>query len=235
MTESGYAIEENMNSTEYSAKDDAYFSRARTDISPLLPARIDRAIEFGCGNGATLEWLKQTRGVTTTVGVEIESRVAEMARGKVDSVLTLDAEREPLPDDMGRFDLVLCLDVLEHFRDPWRFLAMIAEERLAAGGTVIASVPNVRHAGIVLPLLLQGRWRYTDSGILDRTHLRFFTRESAIELMSSGGLHVKKVIDTPLAGSRSQRLDRLTLGLLTPFLTVQFLISASRSPGPLSR
>jgi SAM-dependent methyltransferase len=218
--------------TEYSNKEAAYFSRARTDIAPLLPPTIDRVLELGCGSGSTLAWLRQTRGVGTTVGIEIEPRVAEAARSKVDHVLNLDAEREPLPAELGRFDLMLCLDVLEHFRDPWKSLAELVAAHLLPGGTVIASVPNVRHAGVILPLLFGGHWTYSESGILDRTHLRFFTRESAIELMSVGGMQVTGVIDRPLAGSRSSRLNGLTLGLFAPFLAVQILVAASHSSPP---
>ncbi len=218
-----------MSHTDYTGKEAAYFSRARTDIAPLLPAQIGRVLEFGCGSGGTLEWLKTSRGAGTTVGVEIEPGVAETARARADRILTLDAERDPLPEDLGTFDLVLCLDVLEHLRDPWRFVEGIAARHLADGGTLIASVPNIRHAGVVLPLLLGGHWRYAESGILDRTHLRFFTRESAIELLSVGDLKVCGVVDTPLAGSRSSRMNRLTLGLFGPFLNVQILVAARRS------
>lgn len=214
---------------DYAGKEAAYFARARTDIAPLLPAQLDRVLEFGCGSGATLEWLRTRHSAQRTVGVEIEPKVAQEARSRVDRVLNLDAEHEPLPEDLGRFDLILCLDVLEHLRDPWRFLEKVSAQHLEPGGTVIASVPNVRHAGVVLPLLLRGRWDYTESGILDRTHLRFFTRASAIGLLSVGDLQVTAVHDAPLPGSRSGRLDRLTLGLFRPFLSVQILVSARRS------
>ncbi len=95
-------------------------------------------------------------------------------------------------------------------------------QALRPGGVLVASIPNVRNVRVVAPLVLFGRWRYTDQGQLDRTHLRFFTRESAIELVASGGLRVDCV--ETVVGTRGQWINRVTFGVLQPFFDFQYLV-----------
>jgi 2-polyprenyl-3-methyl-5-hydroxy-6-metoxy-1,4-benzoquinol methylase len=213
----------------YENKPVAYFSSARQDIEPLLPASARRVLEVGCGTGTTLQWLKQARGCEHAVGVEMFEHAAQTARQHADQVVVGNAEM--LIDnafDVASFDLILCLDVLEHMVDPWAFVAK-AQRLLVPGGTFIASLPNVRHLAVLAPLLLRGRWRYSTDGILDRTHLRFFTRESAIALLDSGTLSVtrwqRKISPLP---SKSGLANLLTLGLAQDFLASQYLVAARR-------
>jgi hypothetical protein len=100
---------------------------------------------------------------------------------------------------------------------------------LKPGGQIIACVPNVRNWRVVAPLLFRGDWEYEDAGILDRTHLRFFTRRSMTRLLSDCGLRTEKCI--PL-GARSQTLARFGLGLLSELFAVQYLFVAGRSGAP---
>jgi hypothetical protein len=103
---------------------------------------------------------------------------------------------------------------------------------MAQGATVIVSCPNVAHASVSLPLLLKGQFEYQDSGILDRTHLRFFVRKSAIDLMNAAGLIVRRGIRTGLGGPRARLLDRVTGGMLRDRLTKQYIMSGTReAPG----
>lgn len=217
----------------YLDKDRAYFNHARQDIRPLLPKLIvESALEVGCANGATLGWLKSEGIVRNTVGIELFEHAASIAEQQVDIVLCGPAEEklEELPTDAA-FDLVLCLDVLEHMVDPWAFLTRLAP-LVKPGGLLIASIPNVRYIGVLAPLLLRGDWCYRDEGVLDRTHLRFFTRKSAVELMQTGGLQIVhcrgNVPDSP---SRVHKLDRLSKGLLHEFCVYQWIISARRPIG----
>jgi SAM-dependent methyltransferase len=205
-----------------------YYSNVRSDIGPLLPAHAARVLEIGCGTGATLAWLKAAGRCDATTGFELSEEAATSARRAADRVLVGDAER--LVDSelgAGSFDLILCLDVLEHLVDPWRFVEKL-ERLLSAGGTLIASVPNVRHVRAWAPLVLRGRWNYKPSGILDRGHLRFFTRAGALALMSSGSLRV--CADRSNLAARGRWIDFATLGLLREFLAIQYVI-ASRKTG----
>lgn len=207
-----------------------YYSHIRGEISQLLPADIGRVLEIGCGRGDTLAWLKSLGKTQSTYGIELFADSADAARSKVDHVLCGDFETLPLPESFSGFDVILCLDVLEHFVDPWKALARIGN-LLAPGGSIITSIPNVRYFRVVLPLLLQGRWQYEGSGILDRTHLRFFTRQTAIELMTSSGLTLEAVSSTGLEKGRKARyLNWATLGLCRPLFEYQYLIKV-RSTG----
>jgi 2-polyprenyl-3-methyl-5-hydroxy-6-metoxy-1,4-benzoquinol methylase len=208
-----------------------YYSHIRGEIAQLLPAKVDRVLEIGCGAGDTLAWLKGLGTAQRTYGVELFSDSAEAARRKVDQVICGDFESLELPQDFSGFDVILCLDVLEHFVDPWKALRRIGE-LLAPGGSIITSIPNVRYFRVVLPLLLQGRWQYENSGILDRTHLRFFTKQTAIELMTSSGLTLDAVSSTGLEKGRKTRyLNWATLGLCKPLFEYQYLIKVSAGQG----
>jgi len=214
--------------SSYEGKELEYFSHARKEIEPLLPVQGSRVLEIGCGSGATLHWLRVEKGYVHAAGCEISSNAAACARASVDEIVVGDAEF--LTDEqlrrLGTFDLILCLDVLEHMRDPWSFLSRI-RPRLDRRGMLIASIPNARNVDLIGPLLLRGKWHYRAEGILDKTHLRFFTRSTALELIRECGLKVDRVLDvTPAAGSKRAIFDRATFGIFRDFLAVQFLISA---------
>jgi SAM-dependent methyltransferase len=182
-----------------------YYAFVRREIRPLLPPRADRVLEIGCGQGGTLAWLKSSGIARRTTGIEIDAAAAVLARQRVDSVIEGDAD--PALDALpaGAFDLVLCLDVLEHLVDPWRTMARVTRV-LRPGGAVILSVPNVRHYSVTLPLLWSGRWQYEEAGILDRTHLRFFTRTAAAALIRGAGLDPAGQLDTGLEVTRRREL-----------------------------
>jgi SAM-dependent methyltransferase len=211
----------------YSGKAADYFAHARKEIRPFLPHGFERVLEIGCGSGATLGWLCQEHVMERTVGVEISPVAADLARNFVDEVYCLDFEQQNLPDDSGKFDLILCLDVLEHMVDPWRVVDRLVTRYLAAGGTLIVSLPNVRHYSVVLPLLFSGRWAYETAGLLDRTHLRFFTKTSAMELLSHellGSLHCTAA---GFDGWTLKRLlNMLTFGLFQELVTYQYFLTA---------
>lgn len=208
----------------YSDKPPGYFANARDiEVGPLLSGAVDRALELGCGEGATLARMKERRLVRWAAGVEIAPDAAERARTHLDHVITGNIESVPdreLPDEL---DLVLCLDVLEHLIDPWSVVRRLAA-RLRPGGAIIACIPNIRHLGTLGPLLLNGRFDYASSGTLDRGHLRFFTRASARALFEQAGLAVTR-IEAPVIG-KSALLDMLTLGFARDLCAYRFLIRA---------
>jgi SAM-dependent methyltransferase len=222
-----------MSGADYTDKTGPYFDNVRRDIAPLLPAQAGAVLEVGCGAGATLQWLQREGRATRTVGIELFPDAAERARGRIDELLqgnaeTLFATNLPAQLAPASFDLVLCLDVLEHMVDPWAFVARV-QALMKPGAVLIASIPNVRHLRVVLPLLLAGRWRYEESGILDRTHLRFFTHGSAMALVSPPGLRVTSVLRRlPPAASKSGVVNLLTLGLARDLFTMGFLIAARK-------
>jgi 2-polyprenyl-3-methyl-5-hydroxy-6-metoxy-1,4-benzoquinol methylase len=197
-----------------------YFEYARVDIAPLLPEQCWKVLEIGCGAGATLGWLKERWPHAETVGLDSNVSAISQVGSRSDSVIIHDLE-EPMPG-IGYFDLILALDVLEHLRDPERVLQQLVG-MLSPGGSVIVSVPNLSHHSVLTPLLFKRQFRGMDEGIRDRTHLRWFTEESAIGLMVGSGLIVIDGVATGQRG-RARVFDRLTFGLLRHYFTVQYIM-----------
>lgn len=151
----------------------------------LIPA-AGRVLDVGCATGY-LGAALMDRGCTVA-GVELDPVAAERAAAILGEVLVADLETVDLVAHFGpeSFDTVVLGDVLEHLRDPLRLLRG-AMPLLRPGGSVVISVPNVTHGDLRLALL-QGRWEYRDRGLLDRTHLHFFTRASLLQLLEDAGL-----------------------------------------------
>jgi 2-polyprenyl-3-methyl-5-hydroxy-6-metoxy-1,4-benzoquinol methylase len=154
-----------------------------------------RVLDIGCATGYLGAQLSR-RGCSVT-GLERNPASAAAARRHCDEVVEGDIER---PADRERlateFDAILIGDVLEHLVDPWDTLRFV-RSLLGPGGVVIASIPNVG-AWTVRLGLLAGRFEYTETGLLDRTHLRFFTRRTAHELVRGAGFVVERESFTPI-------------------------------------
>lgn len=127
----------------------------------------------------------------------------------------------------GPFDTILCLDVLEHLIDPWSIVPLL-HKSLTQTGIMIISVPNLNHLSVVIPLLLRGRFDLTDAGILDRTHLRWFTRSSAIELATCSGLALDG-IQANINRRKHKLLNWLTLGFFSRFFASQYVLRVRRA------
>ena len=168
----------------YDKFDDSPESTHRLVVELVPPGAT--VLEFGPATGYMSRVLKKELGCQV-VGIEIDARAAELAREYADDVIVGNAEELDLETTLGeqRFDAVLFADVLEHLRDPAEMLKRVAPF-VAEGGSVIASIPNVAHASVRLALLA-GEFRYRDSGLLDRTHLRFFTRAGIEDLFEGSG------------------------------------------------
>jgi 2-polyprenyl-3-methyl-5-hydroxy-6-metoxy-1,4-benzoquinol methylase len=166
-----------------------YYATARTEILPFLPAKVSRVLDVGCGTGATTRMLKDHRPLIWAGGIEYVDAVADQAMPHFDHIWRGDAAVADLEAVIApsSLDLVLCLDVLEHMVDPWALIKRVTP-LMAPNGRLILSVPNVRNIKFIMRLLFKGDFHYRDFGILDRTHVRFFVRETAIELGTCGGL-----------------------------------------------
>lgn len=209
----------------YDDKDSDYFSLVRRDIAGLLPAKVGNVLEVGCGSGATLRWLKEAGLARSTTGIELSAVAAAQAAQHCDRLFRGDADEAlgKLRDE--RFDTVLCLDVLEHLMDPWATLTSV-QALVKPGGTLIVSLPNVRHHSVVLPLLFRGRWEYQCAGIMDRTHLRFFTRDAATRMLEDSGFDVVGVRLGYRWVGRDRLIDTLTAGALRGLMAHQWLFAA---------
>ena len=199
-----------------------YFLHVRSEIADLLPHRVDRILEIGCSSGATLRWLKTRYPESHTTGIDGFAANRASIQAKADAAIIADLN-EPLPD-LGRFDLVLALDVLEHLRDADAILEVICKHHLTPGGAVIVSVPAISHVSVSIPLLFGRKFPYADAGILDRTHLRFFVETSSVAMMNKAGLTVDKGLLGGLAGRKVRLFNTLTGGLFKHWLTKQYIV-----------
>ncbi len=125
------------------------------------------------------------------MGVELNETAAAVARQRIDQVFVGDIEGLDLPLPPSRFDAIVCGDILEHLRDPDRLLRQ-ARVWLTPEGALVASIPNVRHHSVVRSVL-EGNWTYESAGLLDRTHLRFFTRREIEKLFFRAGFAVDEM------------------------------------------
>jgi 2-polyprenyl-3-methyl-5-hydroxy-6-metoxy-1,4-benzoquinol methylase len=151
----------------------------------LVPAG-SHVLEFGCSSGYMSAVLKERLGCTV-VGIEVDQEAAEMASKVADRVIAGDAESLNLEEllEGERFGAVLFADVLEHLKQPGMLLRRI-RPFLTDDAVIVASLPNVAHGSLRLALL-GGEFRYRETGLLDQTHLRFFTRASIQDLFEESG------------------------------------------------
>ncbi len=193
---------------------------------PFIPAGVTTILDVGCSRGRFGVTLREANPDWRLSGIEPDPAMVEEAQAHYDDVTC-----GYFPDDLpaGRtFDCIVFNDVLEHVVDPWGTLRN-ATEFLAPGGRVVASIPNVRHYIVVRDLMLRGRWDYADWGVLDRTHLRFFTRSSIESLFASADLEIGT-----LTGINPINLKRASL-LLGPFRDMrytQFAVVAGARSSP---
>jgi 2-polyprenyl-3-methyl-5-hydroxy-6-metoxy-1,4-benzoquinol methylase len=181
--------EANMSDTTYSYKEENYFEQQRREMLPYIPLNAKRVLEVGCGNGSFAAHLKSQRSVQV-VAIEAHPAAAEKARRRVDRLIQATIE-EALPKLAGeQFDCVVFNDVLEHLVDPWAALSQ-TKPLLSEHGRVVASIPNVRYFPVLKDLVLKGHWEYQQQGVLDRTHLRFFTAHSMRQLFTHTGFDIQ--------------------------------------------
>ncbi|MBI2504134.1 MAG: glycosyltransferase, partial [Candidatus Latescibacteria bacterium] len=166
----------------------AYFRNRRPELAALVPDTARRILEVGCAAGELGRHLQERQPGVEVVGVELNPQAADLARRHLARVIEGNIEELPfLPFAEGYFDCVVLGDVLEHLRDPEAVLRQLLAY-LHPVGCVVCSIPNIRHQSVMLDLMVNGRWRYRDEGLLDRTHLRFFTRIELGELLDRLGL-----------------------------------------------
>ena len=170
-----------------STAQDRYYEQDRLEMQALVPTEARCVLEVGCGAGTFGAALKDRQDVEVW-GIE-PSDAATRAAEVLDRVLAcgIDEALPDLPD--GRFDWVVFNDVLEHLVDPEACLRELLP-KLAPGGGFIASIPNLRYYKVLRDLVLKGEFEYVEHGVLDRTHLRFFTPKSVARMWERLGCEV---------------------------------------------
>jgi 2-polyprenyl-3-methyl-5-hydroxy-6-metoxy-1,4-benzoquinol methylase len=206
--------------------DSQVYDNPRTDIRAHLKGRYVRALDVGCDVGTFANAIKRDGVVDLIDGVEI-SPAALQADKVLHAVYRVDLSHSQDGLPIQSYDLVLCLDVLEHMINPWHALVRI-RSLMKDSGTLVVCLPNVRNFRVLVPLILNGRWDYADTGLLDRTHFRFFTLATMREMLLGAGYKIDSEISLSMSRySKAWWLNLLTLGLLRGFLEHQYLFFCS--------
>ncbi len=223
---------------------DDYYRQKRSDIEALIPNGAMKVLDIGCADGTLGKRLLE-KGIREVIGIEINPNACKNAEHNLSRIICGDIEEIVLPFKEGYFDCIICGDALEHLKEPLSVLKKI-KSYLSNAGAIIASIPNVRHHGVI-NMLANGRWKYEDYGILDRTHLRFFTKKEIEELFYDAGFEITGITENidpqyyninPLSENIS--FGRVTLNNLTPnelkdLFVVQYLIRAQKARYALNR
>ncbi|MFA5389277.1 MAG: class I SAM-dependent methyltransferase [Candidatus Omnitrophota bacterium] len=204
-------------------KNKSYFIHDRGDLLAIFPECAKKVLEIGCGAGILGEALKG-RGAEEVIGVEKDRDSCISAGKRLDRALCLDAETDEMPFNEGYFDCIIYGDVVEHFNDPWGALKK-HKRFLKEGGIMLASIPNIRYYKVLIRLLA-GTWDYTDAGILDRSHIRFFALINIRELFEDNGFSITSIRRNIVASRGFRILNFLLFGALKDFLTYQYYVIA---------
>jgi 2-polyprenyl-3-methyl-5-hydroxy-6-metoxy-1,4-benzoquinol methylase len=195
----------------------SYFEQSRPELVALLPERLGRVLDVGCGAGGVGRAIRGRADSLT--GIELDAAAAEKAREVYDEVLVGSVD-DVLAEAHGPFDTVLAYDVLEHLVDPEAVVRRL-HERAAEGALLHVSVPNARHWSLVRDVVLRGTFGYTESGHRDETHLRWFTPRDLRALLESGGWRVERSGHPPSSGAGAL-LEQATRGRSAEFLVYQW-------------
>ncbi len=203
------------------------YSAGRPELTPFIPPHPGRVLDIGCGTGGFGATLRNNRDIGDLWGVEPVPEAAAEAQSVYDKVV-VGLFPDVLPDLRARaYDTVFMLDVLEHMVDPSAALRAVGP-LLTDGGCVIASIPNARHFSVWWPLVRHGTWTYTETGLMDHTHLRWFTSRSMRELFEAQNFRVDGLdainVSAP-EGWKARLLARMP-GQRKEMFAVQFAVTA---------
>lgn len=192
-----------------------YHNLCRPEILNLIPKGAKRILDLGCGTGELGRALKQ-RQECAVIGVELNTRAADEALKKLDAVVVADVNKYKPSPSAKPFDCLIFADILEHLQDPWKTLKRLTDW-LTPDGLVVASIPNIAHPAVINQLQ-KGLFLYQPAGILDVSHLRFFTRTTIFQMFVRAGLKIKGINPFP-----------------APTNPIQYLITASKTAGALTK
>lgn len=181
-----------------------YPDAPNTDLLDRIPLDARVVLDVGCGAGALGAAYRRLNPRARVLGIEQDRNAARRAAERLDAVANADVEQAPLPFSLtAGLDCIVYGDVLEHLKDPFALLRRHAEA-LSDSGTMVICVPNVEHWSFVAHLL-RGTWDYEDTGLLDRTHLRWFSLESMKRGLEGLGLVPCDVHPRVFEPERAQR------------------------------
>ncbi len=172
-----------------------YGDRPRTELIDLIQESPEQILEIGCSSGATGMAIKQKFPDVKYIGMDSNKELAEIAQTRLDRVIVSDIDKVQL-DTFGIkkecIDLIICADVLEHLYDPWKILFDL-RDYLTPDGKILTSIPNVQYINNIINLL-HGVWKYDENGgLLDASHIRFFTMNEIVKMFNGTGYNIMHV------------------------------------------
>ncbi|MEI7525267.1 MAG: class I SAM-dependent methyltransferase [Mariniphaga sp.] len=203
-----------------------YYGYSRSEMLEFIPLNVKTVLDIGCGQGLFLKNIKEITNAETW-GVEIIPEIAEKATINTDKLLIgkIELLYSEIPDSY--FDCILFNDVLEHLIEPTEVLMRI-KSKLSDNGIIIASIPNVRFFFNLYELIFKKDWEYKDSGILDSTHLRFFTQKSMKRMFETAGFKLirQQGINNGVNPLKFALFNLLTFKILSDSKYLQFVCIA---------
>lgn len=218
-----------------------YGDNPRTELIDLIKEVPAQILEIGCGTGATGMAIKQKFPDVIYIGLDSNREAAEVARKRLDRVIVSDIDKVPL-DTFGlrkeSYDLIICADILEHLFDPWKMLFDL-RGYLTADGKILASIPNIQYINHIINFL-NGNWTYEDNGLLDVTHIRFFTLNEIAKMFTGTGYNIIHCSGATNSKLRSNKwpndfdfgkfvLKNVTMEEAFKFSVLQYLIIARKA------
>ena len=215
---------------QYAQKATEYFENVRTDVLALVPANPDNVmLELGAGTGNTLLKAKEMGIAKEVVGIDvIQVPGSNQTHPDIDRFIVGDLDTLDLDFPEKKFDVIIGGDVLEHLLDPWTVVARL-RKYLKPGGLFITAIPNIKEMKTLCTIMFKGDFRYAKSGILDRTHLRFFCKKNMVELFSANGYTVERCfsnIDTFKVLAKRRLINILTFHLFDELMAKRYFIVA---------
>lgn len=176
----------------YDSKPDGYFNNPRPEMLAFLPVNAKKVLDIGCGNGTFAKAIKE-RNNAEVWGIELMEAEAETAKSILHRIFIGPCEDYIIDLPNGYFDAIYFNDVLEHLVDPYVVLKNI-KKKLAPKGVIISSIPNIRYHSALYSLVIKKDFKYEEYGIMDKTHMRFFTNKSIRKMYTDLGYNIKQHI-----------------------------------------
>lgn len=212
----------------YESKFDDYFSGARRDMLNRLPERrAGRILEIGCGFGETGRLALKQGKCGEYFGIEVSPKAAAHSKTILTQVICADVEGIDLPWPDEFFDVVILSEVLEHLVDPWSTLTKVYK-KTKIGGVVLASSPNVSQWRLIRALI-SGKWELEDSGLMDRTHLRWFTPESYASMFRNAGFEVRDIQPVTPFSTKARFLNSISMNKFEHLIIRQIFLEARKN------
>lgn len=216
----------------YNEKGLDYFSNSRVDVIKLVESNPNnRILEIGASGAYTLYALKKMGKASYVVGIDLfELPNSRQKDSEIDYFGIDDISKCNLSFEKESFDVIICADVLEHLLNPLEVLTYV-KSFLKKGGQLIISLPNIRNFRALNKIIFKGTFEYTESGVMDYTHLRFFCKKDMEKLIEDAGLEINKSysdLDLSEKKYKIHHINNMTFKIFEGFLSVQFLFDTTK-------